>query len=115
MDYDRPWTIDRERTLYALQVVLPKCTYVLPWTQFLCADGTSAAVRARFAMHDVVVTGCGLEVLLEDLATREVAVLRQPLRAEKFEGFTPSSGRRIVKVDVRQVGASATDDSEARD
>ena len=115
MDHDRPWTVDRERTVYALQVVLPKRTYVLPWTQFLYADGTSAEVRARFAMHDVVVTGCGLEALLADLATRDVTVLRQPLRVEKFDAFTPASGRRVVTVEVRRVGASITDDSEGRD
>ena len=39
MERDQPWTVDRERTMYALQVVLPKRTYVLPWTQFLYADG----------------------------------------------------------------------------
>ena len=98
----RPWTIDRERTVYALQVVLPKRTYVLPWTQLVHADGTSAEVRARFAMHDVAVTGCGLEALLEDLTTRNVTVLRQPLRVERFDAFTPATGRRVATVEVRQ-------------
>src|ERR1700736_3346719 len=101
MYHDRPWTVDRERTVYALQVVLPKRTYVLPWTQFLYAEGTPGEVRVLFAMHDVVVTGCGLEALLADVAARDVTMLRQPLRVEKFEAFTPAGGPRVRTVDVR--------------
>jgi hypothetical protein len=64
----KPWTIDRERRAYGLRVVLPKRTYVLPWAQFLYAEGAPDTVRAVFSMHDVIVTGCGLEALLADFA-----------------------------------------------
>ena len=54
---------------------------VLPWAQFLYAEGTPNAVRAVFSMHDLVVTGCGLDALLADVAAQVVMVLQQPLRA----------------------------------
>src|SRR6516165_3245725 len=61
-----PWGVDRDRRVYGLQVVLLKRTYVLPWTQFLYAEGAADEMRALFSLHDVVVTGCGLERLLAD-------------------------------------------------
>ena len=72
---EKPWTIDRERRPYGLRVVLPKRTYVLPWAQFLYAEGAPDAVRAVFSMHDVVVTGCGLDALLADFAAQVVTVV----------------------------------------
>src|SRR5260221_14699419 len=59
----KPWKVDRERRACGLRVVLPKRTYVLPWAQFLYAEGAADTVWAVFSMHDVVVTGCGLEAL----------------------------------------------------
>jgi hypothetical protein len=98
-----PWTIDRERRPYGLRVVLPKRTYVLPWAQFLYAEGAADTVRAVFSMHDVIVTGCGLDALLADLAAQVVTVLQQPLR---FETFVPAPGPRVVAVEVRRMEAS---------
>src|SRR6202162_3137347 len=79
-----PWAVDRERRPYGLRVVLPKRSFVLPWAQFLYAEGAPDTVRAVFSMHDVVVTGCGLDALLADVAAQVVTVLQQPLRAEHF-------------------------------
>jgi hypothetical protein len=98
-----PWTIDRERRAYGLRVVLPKRTYVLPWAQFLYAEGAADAVRAVFSMHDVVVTGCGLEALLADVAAQVVTVLSQPPRAEHFES---APGPRVFAVEVRRIEGS---------
>jgi hypothetical protein len=86
-----------------VRVVLPKRTYVLPWSQFLYAEGAPDAVRAVFSMHDVVVTGHGLDALLADLAVQAVTVLRQPPRVESF---VPAAGPRIVTVDVRRIEGS---------
>ena len=97
---EKPWAIDRERRAYALRIVLPKRTYVLTWTQFLYAEGAPDTVRAVFSMHDVVVSGCGLDALLADVAAQVVTVLQQPLRAEHF---APGSGPRVVAVEVRRV------------
>ena len=100
---EKPWTIDRERRPYGLRVVLPKRTYVLPWAQFLYAEGAPDTVRAVFSMHDVVVTGCGLDALLADFAAQVVTVLQQPLRAEHF---APASGPRVLAVEVRRIEGS---------
>src|SRR6266705_2377386 len=68
----------------ALEVILLKRTYVLPWTQFLYAEGEEDEVRLAFATHDVVVNGSYLHSLLADLSARKVILLREPARAEKF-------------------------------
>jgi len=90
-----------------LQVVLPKRTYVLPWTQFLYAEGAPDSVRAVFSMHDVVVTGCGLEALLADFAEQVVTVLHHPPRAEHF---APAPGPRILAVEVHRIEGSGPRD-----
>lgn len=103
VDNEPAWAIDREGRPYGLRVVLPKCTYVLPWAQFLYAEGAPDTVRAVFSMHDVIVTGCGLEALLADFAAQAVTLLQQPLRAETF---LPASGPRVLAVEVRRIEAS---------
>src|SRR6202140_5725439 len=90
----KPWAVDQRR-VYGLRVVLPKRTYVLPWAQFLYAEGRPDTVRAVFSMHDVIVTGCGLEALLADFAAQAVTLLQQPRRAETF---LPASGPRVLSV-----------------
>src|ERR1700680_5300312 len=100
----KPWAVDQRR-VYGLRVVLPKRTYGLPWAQFLYAEGAPDAVRAVFSMHDVVVTGCGLEALLADFAAQVVTVLQQPLRSEHF---LPASGLRVVAVEVRRIEGSGS-------
>ncbi len=100
---EKGWTVDRERRPYGLRVVLPKRTYVLPWAQFLYAEGAADSVRAVFSMHDVVVTGCGLEVLLADFAAQVVTLLQQPPRVETF---LPATGPRVVAVEVRRIEGS---------
>jgi hypothetical protein len=102
-DNEKPWAVDRERRSYGLRVVLPKRTYVLPWAQFLYAEGAPDTVRAVFSMHDVVVTGCGLEALLADVAAQVVTVLQQPPRAEHF---APVPGPRVLGVEVRRIEGS---------
>ena len=100
---EKSWTIDRERRPYGLRVVLPKRSYVLPWAQFLYAEGAPDTVRAVFSMHDVVMTGCGLDALLADLAAQVVTVIKQPLRAEHF---APAPGPRVLTVEVRRIEGS---------
>jgi hypothetical protein len=100
---ETPWAVDRQRRPYGLRVVLPKRTYVLPWAQFLYAEGAADTVRAVFSMHDVVVTGCGLEALLADFATQVVTVLQQPPRAEHF---ATAPGPRVMAVEVRRMEGS---------
>jgi hypothetical protein len=98
----KPWAVDQRR-VYGLRVVLPKRTYVLPWAHFLYAEGAPDTVRAVFSMHDVVVTGCGLEALLADLAAQVVTVLQQPPRTDHFAS---APGPRILAVEVRRIEGS---------
>jgi len=98
----KSWTVDGEHRLLGLEVILLKSSYVLPWSQFLYAEGTSEAVRAVFTTHDVSVKGSSLASLLSDFARQQISVLKQPARSEKFAS---SSGPRITELTVRSVAA----------
>src|SRR5713226_7984625 len=100
---EKPWAVDRERRPYGMRVVLPKRTYVLPWTQFLYAEGAPDTVRAVFSMRDVLVSGCGLEALLADFAAQVVTVLQQPPRVDNF---LRAPGPRVLAVEVRRIEGS---------
>jgi hypothetical protein len=95
--------VERDGRPHGLRIVLPKRTYVLPWTQFLYAEGAADAVRLVFTMHDVIVIGSGLDALLADVAAHAVTGLRQPSRADTFERLT---GPRVLTVDVRRIEQS---------
>jgi hypothetical protein len=103
VDNEQGWAIDHDRRPYGVRVVLPKCTYVLPWAQFLYAEGAADRVHAVFSMHDVIVTGCRLEALLADVAAQVVTVVRQPSRAE---AFLTARGPRVSAVEVRRIEGS---------
>ena len=81
---EKPWMVDRAGQVYGLQVILLKRVYVLPWSQFLYAEGNSEEVRVVFSTHDVVVKGSGLDSLLADLAAQQIVILRAPARTDKF-------------------------------
>jgi hypothetical protein len=100
VDNEAAWAIDRDRRPYGVRVVLPKCTYVLPWAQFLYAEGAADRVHAVFSVHDIIVTGCRLDALLADVAAQVVTVLRQPSRAE---AFLNAPGPRVSTVEVRRI------------
>jgi hypothetical protein len=97
---EKPWVVDTALRVYGLQVILRKRVYVLPWSQFLYAEGTSEEVQAFFSTHDVVVKGSGLDSLLADFASQQVTVLKEPARVDKF---VSSAGPRIVELGVRRV------------
>ena len=83
-----------------LEVVLLKKTFVLPWSQFLFAEGGNEEIRLAFSTHDVVVTGSRLDKLLEDLSARRLSRLQEPGRADRF-GFTV--GLQIASISVQKV------------
>jgi hypothetical protein len=97
---EQPWGVDTTSRVYGLQVILLKRVYVLPWTQFLYAEGTSEEVQAFFSTHDVTVRGSGLDLLLADFAAQQVAILKEPARTDKFTG---SAGPRILELQVCRV------------
>jgi hypothetical protein len=83
-----------------LQIRLIKRTYVLPWSQFLFAEGGEDEIRMAFSTHDVIVTGGRLDMLLPDVAAQRVTLLREPLRSDIFAA---ESGLRITGIAVKKV------------
>ena len=96
VDNKRPWRTGREANQNALELVLIGRTYVLPWTQFLNAEGSEDEVRLVFATHDVLVRGAGLHLLLADVAAHRLVGLNEPLRAERFTAKTVTCIRELV-------------------
>ena len=100
VDSGRPWVVAGDGRAVALEVVLLKQTWVLPWSQLLYAEGGADEVRLAFASHDVVITGGGLEEMLSALAGQRLASIREPARTDRFSG---ASGRFIREIVVRSV------------
>lgn len=98
-DNPKVWKTRQERPA-TLEIVLLRRTYVLPWSQFLYAEGDNDEVRIAFATHDVIVNGSGLEVLLADLAAQRIAQLHAPSRPDQFE---KESAPRIRAIDVLKI------------
>ena len=83
-DKPKTWETRPERPL-TLEIVLLKRTYVLPWSQFLYAEGDNDELRISFPMHEVTIRGAGLQLLLADLATQRIGQLHEPSRADQFQ------------------------------
>jgi hypothetical protein len=97
---DRTWQTGALDHSVALQVVLLEHTYVLPWTQFLYAEGCGDEVRLIFATHDVLVKGSNLEPLLAAIAVYGLARLQEPTRLDRFVN---AAGPIIRKITVQKV------------
>jgi hypothetical protein len=96
----KPWIAKDHDRPAAMEVKLLKCSLVLPWSQFLYAEGSDGEVRLTFATHEVTVKGAGLGELLEDVSGQQVSLLREPVRSDSF-GTEP--GRRITSISVRKM------------
>ena len=95
----KPWVTNLDGRVLGLEVILLKQVIVLPWNQFLYAEGGDDEVRAVFTTHDVVAKGSGLSSLLSDLAAQHVTRLQEPTRADWFANTTAS---RITELHVRK-------------
>ena len=102
VDDKKTWRIVVDERAVGLEIILPKSTHVLPWCQFLWAEGDGGQVHIAFTTHDIVVKGAGLDSLLADIAAQRVIELKQPLRAERFGVVSGTCIREIVvtKVDA---------------
>ena len=96
----KAWEVETGHRPYGLQVVKLKRIYVLPWTQFLYAVGTSEEVKAVFSTHDVVIKGSDLTSLLSDFAAQRITILKEPARTDRFACL---DGPRITELEVHQV------------
>ena len=94
------WAVEKDKRVQGLLVVMLKRAYVLPWAQFLYAEGTSEEVRGVFSTHNVIVRGSGLASLLSDFAAQHITMLKEPGRTDKFIAAT---GPRIVQLEVVEV------------
>ena len=101
-DSRKGWSVNMEDRSTALEITLLKRTYVLPWNQFLYAEGGDDEVRAVFATHDVIIKGAGLMALLADLAAQNVTVVEEPSRPDRFQ---TGAERLIREVIVQKVEA----------
>jgi len=97
---ERPWRTGREASQNSLELVLIDRTYVLPWTQFLYAEGGDDEVHLTFATHDVLVRGAGLQLLLTDVAAHRLVGVNEPLRADRFTARTGVWVRELVVTKV---------------
>ena len=84
----------------ALQVILLKQTYVLPWSQFLYAEGGNDEVRLIFATHDVLVKGSNLNALLAAISAHGLALIQEPVRPDKF---SVGNGPFIREISVKKI------------
>lgn len=98
VDNRKPWTVNSDERPAALEVSLLKRVVVLPWTQFLYAEGGDDEVRLVFASHDVIVRGAGLGPLLADVGAQRVTAINEPTRPDRF----PSVATRFIREIVMQ-------------
>lgn len=94
------WHVN-EKGAHSLEIVLHRATYVLPWSQFLYAEGGEDEVRLVFATHDIAVKGSGLGALLSDVAGHRLAGLVEPNNPDRFLSRGEPSVREVT---VRKVG-----------
>jgi hypothetical protein len=84
----------------ALEVVLYKQTYILPWTQFLYAEGGNDQFRLTFSTHDVLVRGSNLDSLIAAIAANSITKLEEAGRSDRMLAGTSAI---IREIDVRKV------------
>jgi hypothetical protein len=99
-DVRRSWTRSTNERPNSLEISLLKRSFVLPWSQFLYAEGGEDEVRLAFSTHDILVTGNHLGLLLADLSAQRVGQLQEPIRAERFGSSTEP---QIISISVRKV------------
>ncbi len=100
IDSSKLWiATDHERPA-SVEIRLLKRTFVLPWSQFLYAEGNSDEIQVFFATHEVVVRGGSLGALITDLSDHRVSLLPEPVRADRF---STGPKTRITSISVRKV------------
>lgn len=100
--YDQPRSVSmQDHRPLALEIVLLKRTYILPWSQFLYAEGGNDEVRFTFSTHDVLVKGSGLNSLMTAIAVSGLARLEEPARPDRMLLGSGSFVREIfvLKID----------------
>jgi hypothetical protein len=99
-DNPKAWKTTTDDRPAGMEIILLNRTFVLPWSQFIYAEGNDEEVRLAFATHDIVVIGSCLGSLLADLSAQRVSLLQEPVRADRF-GSDPAP--QITSISVRKV------------
>lgn len=89
---------------WALEVVTPKETVILAWSQFVFAEGDDDEIRIAFASHDIVVKDSGLSTLLQAITAQEARTIRQPPRHEALPAPT-AAWRFVREIEIRRIDA----------
>ena len=84
IDSEKSWIAREHDRPAGVEIRLLKDTLVLPWSQFLYAEGGNEKISVAFSTHDILVTGHGLGTLLADLSAQRVSVMQEPSKAELF-------------------------------
>jgi hypothetical protein len=92
--------LDSQGYHLALQVIVLKQSYVLPWSQFLYAEGGNDEIHLIFTTHNVVVKGGNLNSLMAAVATHGLAYIQTPARPDRFVN---SVGPAIHEISVKKV------------
>lgn len=100
IDNSKPWIAKDHERPASVEIRLVRCTFVLPWSQFLYAEGSGDQIQLFFATHEVVVKGAGLDALVSDLSAHRVSLLREPVRSDRF---VTDPRPRITSISVRRV------------
>ena len=82
--YDQTHIVSTLDHPLALEIILLKRTYILPWSQFLYAEGGNDEARLTFSTHDVLVKGSNLDMLMAALAANGIARLEEPTRRDRI-------------------------------
>ncbi len=100
IDSGKPWIIKDHDRPVSMEIRLLKRSHVLPWSQFLYAEGGDLEINLIYATHEVGIRGAGLGELLGDLSAQCVSQLRESARADRFG---TEHGPRITSISVRKV------------
>jgi hypothetical protein len=100
-DNTKTWIARENDRPAGMEIRLLKQTLVLPWSQFLYAQGDDEKIRIAFSTHDISISGAGLGSLLGDLSVQRVCLLREPVRAERLSS---DSGPRITSISIQKIG-----------
>jgi len=99
-------TEDGARAL-SLTIQKRRGMFVLPYMRFIAASGDGSAIKIYFASHIVLVSGSGLETLLDALALQRVHRLIEPTENEGKFGVRGAGAQRyegpaIHRIEVQE-------------
>jgi hypothetical protein len=96
----KTWVAREHDRPAGMEVRSLKWTLILPWSHFLYAEGDDDRISVTYATHGISISGAGLRSLLTDLCHQRVSLLREPVRAEKFNS---DPGPRITSILIQKV------------